>query len=117
MGTGQLVGPDAEKTTIDDLTTLVLNDYQLNGRRSTKTAKEAFARLAAFFTFARVPDITSGRIAAYVRHRQEAGAAPATIKYDLAMLKRAFKLAIASGQASVVPSFPTVTVDNKRQGF
>jgi integrase len=117
MGTGQLVGPDADRTTIEDLATLVVNDYQLNGRRSTKTAKEALARLKAFFTFARVPDFTGARIAAYVRHRQEAGAAPATIKYDLAILKRAFKLAVASGMAAVVPSFPVVTVDNARQGF
>lgn len=117
MGTGQLVGPDADRTSIEDLATLVTNDYLLNGRRSTKTAKEALARLKAFFTFARVPDITGARIAAYVRHRQEAKAAAATIKYDLAILKRSFKLAMASGMASVVPSFPVVTVDNARQGF
>ena len=117
MGTGQLVGPDWERTSIDDLTTLVVNDYQLNGRRSTKTACEALARLGAFFTFARVPDLTGARIAAYVRHRQEAGAAPATIKYDLAILKRAFKLAVASGMAAVVPSFPVIAVDNARQGI
>lgn len=64
-----------------------------------------------------MPDVKGARIAAYVRHRQEAGAASATIKYDLAMLKRAFKLAMASDMASVMPSFLVVTVDNARQGF
>jgi|SRR5687768_17159188 len=31
---GQLVRPDAERTTLEDLATLVLKDYALNGRRS-----------------------------------------------------------------------------------
>jgi integrase len=117
MGTGRLVGPDADRTTFDDLADMVVADYQLNGRRSTRRAKEGLARLRAFFTFARVPDVTSDRVTAYVRHRQDDGAAAATIKYELAILKRAFKLAIAAGKAAQAPSIPSVTVDNARQGF
>jgi integrase len=117
MGTGRLVGPDADRTTFADLADMVLADYQLNGRRSTRRAKIGLQHLKDFFTFARVPDVTSDRVTAYVRSRQEAEASPATIRYELALLKRAFKLAIAAGKAPQAPNIPSVAVDNARQGF
>lgn len=96
---------------------MLLADYELNGRRSVARVKLALAHLRAFFTFARVPDITSDRIAAYIRHRQEAQAAPATIRYELAMLRRGFSLAFRAGKATHRPYIPSVAVDNARKGF
>jgi integrase len=117
IGAGRLVGPDAERTTFDDLATMLLDDYRLNGRRSVARAKTALDHLRAFFTFARAPDITSDRITAYVRTRQEAGAAPASIKYELACLRRAFNLAVRGGKAVQRPYIPGISVDNARKGF
>lgn len=117
MGNGRLVGPDAERTTFEDMTVMLLDDYRLNGLRSEKRVHVALVHLRAFFPFARVPDMTSDRIGAYIRHRQEADAAPATIRYELACLRRAFSLALRAGKASHRPYIPTVTVDNARKGF
>jgi len=117
MGAGRLIGPDAERTTLEDMKNMLLADYKLNGLRSVGRAKIAFAHLEAFFTFARVPDITSDRVAAFIRSRQEAEAAPATIRYELACLRRAFSLAIRAGKATHKPYIPSVSVDNARKGF
>jgi integrase len=117
MGAGRLVGPDADKTTFEDMVRMLLDNYKLNGQRSAKRVETALVHLRAFFTFARVPDITSDRIAAYIRTRQEAEAAPATIGYELACLKRAFNLAVQAGKATHRPYIPSVRVDNARKGF
>jgi integrase len=117
MGSGRLVGPDAERTTFEDLAGMLIADYHLNGRRSAKRVEVALVHLRAFFTFARVPDITGDRIDAYIRCRQEANAAPATIRYELACLRRAFNLAMRAGKATHRPYIPGLTVDNARKGF
>jgi integrase len=119
MATGRLIGPDAEKTTFDDLAAMLLTDYALNGRRSQRRVKIALSHLRAFFGFDHVPDMTSDRVAEYIRSRQETGAAAASIKYELACLRRAFNLAVRADKASLSqkPYIPTVTVDNARKGF
>jgi integrase len=117
MGSGKLVGPDAERTTFEDLSAMLLADYQLNGRRSMKRVEVALVHLRGFFTFARVPDITGDRIDAYIRSRQEVKAAPATIRYELAVLRRAFNLAVRAGKATHRPYIPGLSVDNARKGF
>jgi len=117
MGSGRLVGPDADKTTFEDMVTMLLDDYKLNSRRSAKRVETAFVHLREFFAFSRVPDITSDRISGFIRNRQEAEAAPATIGYELACLKRAFTIAIRAGRATHRPYIPSVKVDNARKGF
>lgn len=117
MGAGRLVGPDAERTTFEELAAILLDDYGLNGRRSAKRVEVGLVHLRAFFTFARVPDITSDRIGAYIRYRQKANAAPATVRYELACLRRAFTLAMRGGKATHRPYIPSVAVDNARKGF
>jgi hypothetical protein len=103
MGAGRLVGPDAERTTFEELAAMLLDDYGLNGRRSAKRVEVGLVHLRAFFTFARVPDITGDRIGAYIRYRQKANAAPATVRYELACLRRAFTLAMRGGKATHRP--------------
>ncbi len=56
------------------------------------------------------------RLNAYVTARLEAGRKPATIRNELAALKRAFHLAARAGKA-ICPPFPTLTVQNTRIGF
>ena len=56
----------------------------------------------------------------YVRYRRAEGAADATIRLELAALKRAFKLA-ATMEKSIniyqMPSFPKLKINNTRKGF
>lgn len=117
IGAGRLIGPSAERVTFDDLAKLILDDYRVNDRKSTSRVEDALAHLRGFFAFSRVPDITTDRVTAYVRHRKDEGAAPATIKIELAALRRALNLAVRAGKATHRPYIPTVHVSNARKGF
>ncbi|MGH7332640.1 MAG: tyrosine-type recombinase/integrase [Candidatus Rokuibacteriota bacterium] len=117
MGQGQLVGPEAEKVTFEHLTQGLRDDYRINARKSLKRANEAIARLAETFALRRAVDITSDRIAAYTRARLDAGAAAATVQYELAVLKRMFTLAIRAGLLATRPYIASLEVRNTRTGF
>ncbi|MDA1082507.1 MAG: site-specific integrase [Gemmatimonadetes bacterium] len=116
-GTGRPVGPEIARTTFEVLAAMLLADYALNALRSGARVKAALAHLRGFFTFARVPDITSDRIAAYIQQRLAEEAAAATIHYELACLRRAFNLAVRAGKAAGVPYIPAIALDNARKGF
>jgi integrase len=117
MGRGRLVGPTAERVTFEDLRDGLVSDYEVNGRRSIDRAKGCLDRLGAFFGMARALDITTDRLNAYVLHRQEDGVARSTIRRELAILRRAFTLAVRAGRVPQAPAFPSLSVDNARKGF
>jgi integrase len=116
MGRGRLVGPAIERTTFEDLAGILLDDYAVNQRKSIETATASVKALRSVFgpTYAR--DITLDRLNAYVSTRLRAGRKPATIRNELAALKRAFHLAERAGKA-ICSLFPTLTVRNTRVGF
>lgn len=116
MGTGQLLGPKIDRTTFTDLENIMINDYTINARRSMGRMKTSLAALRAFFGLSLAQDITLDRLNAYVAERLAQQIAPATIKNDLSILRRAFRLAQRAGKA-ICPPFPTLTVNNTRQGF
>jgi integrase len=117
IGQGRLIGPDVERTTFEDLARMLLDDYAMNGRKSTNRAAQSLAHLREFFGLSRALDITGDRITAYVKHRQGESAFPATIRNELAALKRAFNLGRRAGRVDRPPFFPTITVNNTRSGF
>lgn len=98
----------------EDLRTLVLNDYSLNERKSASRAKSALAHLGATFAGMRATRIDGAAILEYANARQ---AKPATVRYELAILKRGFALALKVGKVAAVPPFPSVRVSNTRAGF
>ncbi len=117
MGRGRLVGPDLEKTTLADLKRMHLDDYRANSRKALKWAETSWTAVEGFFpetTLAR--DVTLDRLNAYVVARLDAKKKPATIKNELAVLKRALHLAEKAGKA-ICPPFPTISVQNARTGF
>ena len=114
---GQAVGPDVTKTTFGDLRTMLLDDYKANGRRSLERAQDAVAHLAACFDGWRAMNITTDRITAYTRQRHEAGAANSSINYELALLKRMFRLGLRARRVGLMPYVPLLQVDNARRGF
>ena len=100
---GKLVG-SPDRVQFAQLHGLVERQYGLDGRRSVWRITLAFKHLAGFFGSDRAMDITPARVDAYVEHRLEEGAAPATINRELAALRRGFRLAVQKGCSPRGPS-------------
>jgi integrase len=116
MGRGQLQGPTMERTTFEDLARLIEQEYQINGRRSADRMKMALAALREVFGYTLACDMTLDRLTAYMAQRLNEKIAPASVRYELAILRRAFRLAQRAGKA-ICPPFPSIQVHNTRTGF
>jgi integrase len=114
---GRHVGASQERMTFNGLAQALLADYQINGRRSVRSARLSISHLRKFFGFDGAVDITTDRIKAYAAERQAAHAANASINRELAALKRMFSLAVQDGRLSNTPYVPSLEEDNARQGF
>lgn len=109
---------DEEDITLADLREAIVADYKANGRKSLPTVKRAWCHLEDFFPKGtRAVDITTTRVKSYIAHRQDEGAANATINKELAALKRAFNLLREEGTLSRLPHVPTLATDNTRTHF
>jgi site-specific recombinase XerD len=117
LGLGSFTAPDVKRTTMEHLAQILRDDYRVNGRRSLRRAETSMAHLLDHFGAARAVTVTADRIAAYIRERQDAGAAPATIRNELAALKRMFTLGVRAGKVAQRPYIPAIQVSNARQGF
>ncbi|HEY2955520.1 MAG TPA: tyrosine-type recombinase/integrase [Candidatus Eisenbacteria bacterium] len=115
IGTGRLIGPDVAGTTFEDLAEMLVADYEINERKSLPAMTDRVAKLREYFGERHPGDITSDNVTAYVRSRKTASAA--TVRYELAMLKRMFRLGLRSGKVRDIPEFPTIEVRNARKGF
>lgn len=117
MGEG---GPrvDEEEVTLDDLATMIEDDYKAKGRVSMSNLRTALKHLKGFFgPKRRAVDIRKDHLTAYVRRKQEEDYSNGYIRRHLAVLKRAFNLAVEAERLSRMPPFPTVQVDNVRKEF
>ncbi len=118
MGQGRLIGPDAERVTLGDLKRMVLDDYSLRGNRSGVRAEQCFAHVVGHFgEAARALDMTTDTLVSYAKDRQEQGTSPATVKMELALLRRGFNLAVRAGRLPQRPAFPAIEARNRRTGF
>ena len=114
---GRLIG-QPEKVTFAMLRELAERQYELDGRRSLPRLKDALTKLEAFFgAEARALDLTPTANDAYAAQRLDAHAARATVNYELAALRRAFRLAIKKRLLAARPEFELPKVHNERQGF
>jgi integrase len=115
---GKPVGPDLDRLTLADMIAMLEADYRANGRRTLRRALQAAAHLRDFFRGERkARDITPDTITAYAAHRLDQGAKPATVNLELAMLRRAFRLAALAGKLALRPEVSMLHVSNARQGF
>jgi integrase len=115
---GMPVGPQVERTTLGEILKMVEVDYAANGRKSLKRIKYAAAHLKEFFdAHAKARLVTSDRISAYQAERLEQGAKPATVNYELAMLRRGFRLGARAGKIASRPEIQMLHVENARKGF
>lgn len=115
------VSPDAAvgKLTIKEATDDVITDYKTNGRKSLRdvTAKTALHLLPFFGERRRMTSITTADLRLFIAERQEAGAKAAEINRELAILRRAFNLAVQAGRLLAKPHFPMLKERNTRTGF
>ena len=114
---GKLIAGRGERFQFEDLEALILRDYKRNKRRSLDRMEDAIIHLRGFFGNCRAIEIQDQLIEQYVDLRlEEQKAANATVSYELAALKRMFKLAqkILGGYK---PDFPTLSIKNTRKGF
>lgn len=118
--TKRLSGKDAgmptdaifKPTKFKDLQAAIELDYRLQARRSTDRMQDAFQALNSKFEGWKTSAITKQRLKEYATERLEAGKAPATVLYELRMLRRAFRLAEVP-----CPTFPSLEVNNVRKDF
>ena len=118
-GLGRPIGPQVERTTLDELAEMVFADYRANRRRSLNRVEDAFAHLRRYFRGdCKTRDITSDRVTRYKAARiNDDHAANATINYELAMLRRGFRLGAKAQKVAVAPAVDLLKLNNVRKGF
>ncbi|MBA3319117.1 MAG: site-specific integrase [Gemmatimonadales bacterium] len=115
-GAGRFVGADARRLTFEQLESGIIASYRLKDHRSLGRLRSAFNHLRDHFGGLKATAITSRLLEQYATARREE-AAPATVKYELALLRRAMTLAVRAGLMTSRPAFPEIAVHNARVGF
>jgi len=113
---GLEIGDEAKRLTFEDLEAGFRRSYENSGRRSLRRAGNAWDRLRDHFGGWKARVITANALESYAAERRKE-AAPATVQYELAVLRRSMTLAVKKNQLRSRPHFPHVGVHNARTGF
>lgn len=111
------VTPADGRLTCDDALAAVVADYRVNGQRSLNSVHGRIKHLTPVFGRLRMTALTAAHFRAYAAKRQAEGAANATINRELALVKRAFNLAIEDERLHHCPTVPMLAEDNVRTGY
>jgi integrase len=91
---GLPVHPQTDKLTLNDGLELIRRDYEVNGRKSTRTLEARLVHLLDHFDGASIlARIQTAHVEAYKAARLEAGAEPSTVNRETAVLARMGALA------------------------
>ena len=95
-----------DRLRFEDAIADVENDYRSNGKKTLEALQRRVKKhLKPYFGGRRLVAITTSEVREYTSKRLDAGAKPATINRELAILKRAFTLAVQAGkQHSKLPA-------------
>src|SRR5206468_11549785 len=115
---GTVITPQMVSLTFSDAAQDVLNEYKANGRQSVEHVQRYLRlHLLPFFARRRMSAITAVDVRRYIMMRQSQRASNATVNRELAVLRRAFSLAVAAGSLTARPHIPMLREDNVRKGF
>jgi len=115
---GEYTGPAADRITVKELIDGVLTDYQVKGKKDVRCARiKATKHLAPFFAGKTAHGLKTADVKGFIKKRQGEGASNGEINRELALLKRAFNLAIQEEKITRKPHIPRLEEDNVRQGF
>jgi integrase len=118
---GKCPSVNFEGVRFDELLADYISDSRMNGKRSVGRSEQVVhCHLTRHFDGLRAADITTARIRDYIQARQREGAAPASINRELAVVKRAFRLAVRETPPKVqsIPYVPMIEgIQNARHGF
>ena len=126
---GRHVSSQTGKLLFETAAADVVNDYQINGKRSIGHVERRIAlHLMPVFAGRRMMTITTADVRRFIAERQtpmlnpdgtirRSGASNAEVNRELAILKRAFSLAIKAGLLTAKPHIPMLAENNVRVGF
>jgi integrase len=104
------------RKTVGDLLEDVVNDYRANGQRSLDGVICRVEKyLRPYFGTLNAACVTDDQVRQYITQRRDAGAAPATVNRELAVLGRGYRL--NKRTVTVAPEIPTLREQNARKGF
>ena len=115
----EFINPRNDRLLVKEFLDAVKLDYKLAGNRSQDTLAFRLAPLLDAFGHMRASKVSTSMIETYKGKRLSAGKARATCNRELAVLKRAYTLAVEQKRISIgkVPTITLLPEDNARQGF
>ena len=117
--TGNFVA-DPSKITISHLVSTYMEEIHVNRNKTVSKSEERWRlHLKPSFEKIGANKLTSDMVREYISSRQAEGASNATINRELAVLKRAYRIALENDPPRVARllKFPRLKEDNVRKGF
>ena len=126
---GIVVTPKIGKKRLKEGLQAVVDNMTMNGRRVDNTKRRIKKHIlfeppkgdtpatGYFMPDRLMTTISTSDLEAYVAHRLEQKAAPASCNHELAIIRRAFRLAVRSKELVGMPHIPMLTLNNARKGF
>ena len=116
---GRPLFASADRVKFQELTALVVRDYELNQKKSVGKTKKNVERLQEVFGGWLAVNVTATAVGTYIDKRLKAGFSNGSINRELSTLRRAFRLAVKAKLLSAdhVPAIDLLREAPPRAGF